>query len=198
MSWGNLIKPWVSLAKGSSETLKEFFRPPVTRRYPEEPADLSSRWRGPLRLRGIMDDQPPPVTDATPEEFNGLMQELHATNKVAPCMGGCPANVDARGQNALAAAGRAAEAYDLVRRRNILPGVLGYVCNNPCEDVCRRSYFEEPLAIRQLHRHCYEMYDREAVSYTHLRAHETVLDLVCRLLLEKKNILNPLGYLAPP
>ena len=26
----------------------------------------------------------------------------------------------------------------------------------------------------------------EPVSYTHLRAHETVLDLVCRLLLEKK------------
>ena len=25
----------------------------------------------------------------------------------------------------------------------------------------------------------------DAVSYTHLRAHETVLDLVCRLLLEK-------------
>ena len=35
-------------------------------------------------------------------------------------------------------------------------------------------------------------YDVEAsylgsVSYTHLRAHETVLDLVCRLLLDKKN-----------
>ena len=27
---------------------------------------------------------------------------------------------------------------------------------------------------------------RDAVSYTHLRAHETVLDIVCRLLLEKK------------
>ena len=27
----------------------------------------------------------------------------------------------------------------------------------------------------------------EAVSYTHLRAHETVLDLVCRLLLENNN-----------
>ena len=26
----------------------------------------------------------------------------------------------------------------------------------------------------------------ETVSYTHLQAHETVLDLVCRLLLEKK------------
>ena len=30
------------------------------------------------------------------------------------------------------------------------------------------------------------MYNVNAVSYTHLRAHETVLDLVCRLLLAKK------------
>ena len=29
-------------------------------------------------------------------------------------------------------------------------------------------------------------YGGTPVSYTHLRAHETVLDLVCRLLLEKK------------
>ena len=29
-----------------------------------------------------------------------------------------------------------------------------------------------------------------AVSYTHLRAHETVLDLVCRLLLETKKTYN--------
>ena len=29
-------------------------------------------------------------------------------------------------------------------------------------------------------------YAAKTVSYTHLRAHETVLDLVCRLLLEKK------------
>ena len=31
----------------------------------------------------------------------------------------------------------------------------------------------------------------ETVSYTHLRAHETVLDLVCRLLLEKKKSREP-------
>ena len=30
----------------------------------------------------------------------------------------------------------------------------------------------------------------DPVSYTHLRAHETVLDLVCRLLLEKNKILK--------
>ena len=34
--------------------------------------------------------------------------------------------------------------------------------------------------------------EAKSVSYTHLRAHETVLDLVCRLLLEtKKNITSP-------
>ena len=33
----------------------------------------------------------------------------------------------------------------------------------------------------------------QAVSYTHLRAHETVLDLVCRLLLEKTKT-NKLTY----
>ena len=34
-----------------------------------------------------------------------------------------------------------------------------------------------------------------AVSYTHLRAHETVLDLVCRLLLEKKKNTKSRDYI---
>ena len=33
----------------------------------------------------------------------------------------------------------------------------------------------------------FDLRGTDPVSYTHLRAHETVLDLVCRLLLEKKN-----------
>ena len=36
----------------------------------------------------------------------------------------------------------------------------------------------------------------EPVSYTHLRAHETVLDLVCRLLLEKKNTTHTTGTIS--
>ena len=35
-------------------------------------------------------------------------------------------------------------------------------------------------------RYLHQLMGEGAVSYTHLRAHETVLDLVCRLLLEKK------------
>ena len=44
------------------------------------------------------------------------------------------------------------------------------------------SFYEQPywFILRKLFRRII------SVSYTHLRAHETVLDLVCRLLLEKK------------
>ena len=38
--------------------------------------------------------------------------------------------------------------------------------------------------------------EASAVSYTHLRAHETVLDLVCRLLLEKKKPYNTQHYVT--
>ena len=39
-----------------------------------------------------------------------------------------------------------------------------------------------------------QQFRRDSVSYTHLRAHETVLDLVCRLLLEKKTEQHPLVH----
>ena len=42
------------------------------------------------------------------------------------------------------------------------------------------------IMARFLESKAYYKIQHVAVSYTHLRAHETVLDLVCRLLLEKK------------
>ena len=44
--------------------------------------------------------------------------------------------------------------------------------------------------------HLYYQLDLTTVSYTHLRAHETVLDLVCRLLLEKKKTERVQGRLV--
>ena len=43
-----------------------------------------------------------------------------------------------------------------------------------------------PLVFSQVLEVLFNMSDVAAVSYTHLRAHETRHDLVCRLLLEKK------------
>ena len=54
--------------------------------------------------------------------------------------------------------------------------IQGEIIDRPPEAI--ETWLEE-MVLSYLH--C-----ADAVSYTHLRAHETVLDLVCRLLLEKK------------
>ena len=54
-------------------------------------------------------------------------------------------------------------------------------------EVCMKFRFRETEHVPARRIRCGSVEDLEAVSYTHLRAHETVLDIVCRLLLEKKN-----------
>ncbi len=73
--------------------------------------------------------------------------------------------------------------------------------NTNCTDSILRvvvpgSYLDPRFSIRKKDVTCDNaangaiFLDSIAVSYTHLRAHETVLDLVCRLLLEKKQQKN--------
>src|SRR5665811_367690 len=59
----------------------------------------------------------------------------------------------------------------------------GQVIGDMVRDFINRVFngSAEPLLVHLVHEHDLSP---EAVSYTHLRAHETVLDLVCRLLLE--------------
>src|SRR5665811_490204 len=55
------------------------------------------------------------------------------------------------------------------------------------EPCCRsRTGNDHPGADRRRRGTGSPWVHHDPVSYTHLRAHETVLDLVCRLLLEKK------------
>ena len=53
--------------------------------------------------------------------------------------------------------------------------------------VSERINYALKLLLKELKKKNYFQYPDTSVSYTHLRAHETVLDLVCRLLLEKKH-----------
>ena len=71
----------------------------------------------------------------------------------APCQHACPAGVNVPEYLALAAEGRLTEAANIIRRRNPFVSVCGRVCDHPCEQRCRRSEMDQPLAIRALKRY---------------------------------------------
>jgi NADPH-dependent glutamate synthase beta subunit-like oxidoreductase len=149
---------WMSLFAGMSITAKRGAEKPTTLRYPWEKLTLSPRWRGALRLTGILGRDEIPTIAALAPEYNAIVDGLSRAGELPPCVGVCPANVDARGQSYHLAEDRVAEAYELVRSRNIMPGVLGRICHHPCEGACKRNYYDEPIAIRPLHRVAYERY----------------------------------------
>ena len=74
-------------------------------------------------------------------------------HKVVDCQWGCPAHTDVPGYIRHIAQGEYTEAYLLNRESNVFPGLLGRVCDRPCEPVCRRARVdEEPVAICRLKR----------------------------------------------
>ncbi len=74
-------------------------------------------------------------------------------HKVVDCQWACPAHTDVPGYIRLIAQGRFADAYMLNRQSNVFPGILGRVCDRPCEPACRRGRVEEkPVAICRLKR----------------------------------------------
>ncbi len=152
------VEKWRSLLVGMRITGGRAVGSPTTLEYPFKKFVVSPRWRGALRLRGILGRDEIPVFEGASSTYNDLIDEAWRTDRLPPCVGNCPANVDARGQNFLMAEDRAVEAYELVRSRNIFPGVLGRICHHPCETACRRNYYDEAVAIRPLHRQAYERY----------------------------------------
>ena len=72
--------------------------------------------------------------------------------KKPPCQESCPLGVNVPGYIALAKSNRFSDALNLIRKENVLPGICGRICTHPCEDACRRSEVDEPLAIRSIKR----------------------------------------------
>ena len=69
-----------------------------------------------------------------------------------PCVLTCPASVNCQGYVALIGDGKIAEAYALIRERNLFPSVCGRVCHHPCEGECNRKDLDEAVAINPLKR----------------------------------------------
>ncbi len=150
---------WSSVVGGLRITGRRSREKATTIRYPYEKVELSPRWRGALRLTGILGKGDVRPIHSEPPAYNGLIDSLYRAEQLPPCVGNCPANVDARAQNYFLADNDPVSAYELVRERNIMPGVLGRICHHPCETACRRNYYDEPIAIRPLHRIAQEAYE---------------------------------------
>ena len=74
-------------------------------------------------------------------------------HKVVDCQWACPAHTDVPNYIRLIAQGRFSDAYMLNRQSNVFPGILGRVCDRPCEPACRRGRVEDkPVAICRLKR----------------------------------------------
>ncbi|MEQ9564062.1 MAG: FAD-dependent oxidoreductase [Woeseiaceae bacterium] len=74
-------------------------------------------------------------------------------HKVVDCQWACPAHTDVPNYIRLIAQGRFSDAYMLNRESNVFPGILGRVCDRPCEPACRRGrVVDKPVAICRLKR----------------------------------------------
>jgi formate dehydrogenase (NADP+) beta subunit len=74
-------------------------------------------------------------------------------HRVVDCQWACPAHTDVPEYIRLIAQGQFSEAYLVNRESNVFPGILGRVCDRPCEPACRRGRVEaEPVAICRLKR----------------------------------------------
>ncbi|MBS0393506.1 MAG: FAD-dependent oxidoreductase [Proteobacteria bacterium] len=74
-------------------------------------------------------------------------------HRVVDCQWACPAHTDVPEYIRLIAQGRFTDAYLVNRTSNVFPGILGRVCDRPCEPACRRGRVEEkPVAICRLKR----------------------------------------------
>ncbi|MDH3669742.1 MAG: FAD-dependent oxidoreductase [Gammaproteobacteria bacterium] len=74
-------------------------------------------------------------------------------HKVVDCQWACPAHTDVPEYIRLIALGRYTDAYMLNRESNVFPGILGRVCDRPCEPACRRGRLDQkPVAICRLKR----------------------------------------------
>jgi formate dehydrogenase beta subunit len=74
-------------------------------------------------------------------------------HRVVDCQWACPAHTDVPEYIRMIAQGRFADAYMLNRDSNVFPGILGRVCDRPCEPACRRGRIEDkPVAICRLKR----------------------------------------------
>jgi len=120
-------------------------------------------------------------------------------HSVVDCQWACPAHTDVPEYIRLIAQGEFTQAYLVNRESNVFPGILGRVCDRPCEPACRRGRVEEkPVAICRLKRVAADHRDDVTAHLPHAPDRKNGKRVACigagPASLTVANDLLPLGY----
>jgi formate dehydrogenase (NADP+) beta subunit len=85
-----------------------------------------------------------------------LLKEKNRKAALVPCRYTCPAEIDVPRYIRCIKEKNFTAASAVIREKVPFPLVLGYVCDHPCEGVCRRGQVNEAISIRELKRFAVE------------------------------------------
>jgi len=126
-------------------------------------------------LCGLGQSVPNPVLSTLKyfrEEYEQHVYEKHCSVGVCrrlsapPCQSECPLGQDVSTYISLIGQGRIEKAYEIIKKQNPLPMVLGRVCPHPCESSCKRNNVDKPISICSMKR---MVADSMRESVKHLR-----------------------------
>jgi NADPH-dependent glutamate synthase beta subunit-like oxidoreductase len=88
------------------------------------------------------------------------LRELEAkcTQEYPPaCMTACPVHVDVRRFVAEMKAGNFDGAFDIYRKNVPFPGIIGRICDHPCQNACKRGEVGDAICVAALEKACVQM-----------------------------------------
>jgi NADPH-dependent glutamate synthase beta subunit-like oxidoreductase len=91
---------------------------------------------------------------------------------IVPCRYTCPAEIDVPRYLRFIREKNYSAATAVIREKVPFPKILGYVCDHPCENVCRRGEINQPISIRNLKRYAAE-HDTERLWEKNLQDKES-------------------------
>jgi ferredoxin len=83
---------------------------------------------------------------------DGFIRKGNREAALVPCRKKCPAGIDVPRYIRFITENKYAEAHAVIREKVPFPKSLGYACNHPCEEVCRRKDINEAISIKGLKR----------------------------------------------
>ena len=87
------------------------------------------------------------------QDVEGIFRtDVPREQAIVPCQTECPAHIDIPAYIRAVKEGDCDKAVAIIREKVPFPHALGLVCNNRCEDGCKRKGLNTPISIRNLKR----------------------------------------------